>query len=72
MNICRTCSRDENGIGQCTQITKFPNATIAEYGSYSIGDLDAVMAEIFVRGPIQVRLERNLKTLFKITPRDSY
>ncbi len=54
MNICRTCSRDENGVGQCTQITKFPNATVAEFGSYALGDLDAVMAEIFARGPIQV------------------
>lgn len=56
MNICRTCSRDENGVGQCTQITKFPNATVAEYGSYALGDLDAVMAEIFARGPIQASI----------------
>lgn len=56
INICRTCSRDENGIGHCDQITTFPNATIAEYGSYSLGELDAVMAEIFSRGPIKASI----------------
>ncbi len=56
INICRTCSRDENGVGYCNEVAKFPNATIAEYGSYSVDDVDAIMAEIFARGPVKVSI----------------
>lgn len=37
--------------GHCTEIAQFPNATIAEYGTIE-GDVDAIMAEIFARGPV--------------------
>lgn len=54
MNTCRTCSRDEKGIGYCKEIDYFPNATVEEYGSYSKEDgVDAIMAEVYMRGPIQ-------------------
>jgi hypothetical protein len=56
-NTCRTCvhgtPRGKNGV--CTEIDVFPNATIAEYGSYSIFETDRVhkiMAEIYARGPV--------------------
>jgi hypothetical protein len=56
-NTCRTCvhgaSKGKNGV--CTEIDVFPNATIAEYGSYSIFETDRVhkiMAEIYARGPV--------------------
>ena len=56
-NTCRTCvhgtPRGKNGV--CTEINVFPNATIAEYGSYSMFETDRVhkiMAEIYARGPV--------------------
>jgi len=55
INTCQTCSRDENKNGYCREITHFPNATIADYGTYS-HDIDATMAEIYVRGPIQASI----------------
>lgn len=36
-------------------MTHFPNATIAEYGTYS-HDIDATMAEIYARGPIKASI----------------
>lgn len=50
-NTCRTCVHG----GACTEIDIFPNATIAEYGSYGIFETDRVhkiMAEIYARGPV--------------------
>jgi len=55
INTCRTCSRDENKKGFCREVTHFPNATIAEYGTYS-HDIDATMAEIYARGPIKASI----------------
>lgn len=52
INICRTCSRNEiTNESECNEIDMFPNATVEEYGTYS-RDVDAIMAEIFVRGPV--------------------
>jgi cathepsin X len=47
MNVCRTCTPE----GECREIKVFPNATVAEYGSYR-HDVDAIKAEIFARGPV--------------------
>lgn len=56
---CLTCSRGEDG---CTAVGRFPNATVAEYGSYTIDDdhdenegnlTFPIMAEIFLRGPVK-------------------
>ena len=34
------------------QVTNFPNATVAEYGTYSY-DTHAIMAEVYARGPVK-------------------
>lgn len=47
MNTCRTCTPE----GACSEIDIFPNATVAEYGSYR-NEVNAVKAEIFARGPV--------------------
>jgi len=47
LNTARTCS----GLGKdCTGLNRYPNATIAEHGA--ISGKDAMMKEIFNRGPI--------------------
>jgi cathepsin X len=52
-NTCRTC----DGSGTCREIDVFPNATIAEYGTYSYytggfgAVADKIKAEIYARGP---------------------
>jgi cathepsin X len=54
MNTCRTC----DGSGICYAVSRFPNATIAEFGTYSYftGGFGLVahqiMAEIYARGPV--------------------
>ena len=52
VNICKTCSNPEKG-GTCAAIGRFPNATVAEYGTYSDGQVHDIMAEIFARGPVK-------------------
>jgi cathepsin X len=51
INTCRTCTPE----GDCFEIDVFPNATVAEYGSYK-HQVDAVKAEIFARGPVAAGL----------------
>eukprot|EP00543_Licmophora_paradoxa_P002653 CAMPEP_0202441660 /NCGR_PEP_ID=MMETSP1360-20130828/1165_1 /ASSEMBLY_ACC=CAM_ASM_000848 /TAXON_ID=515479 /ORGANISM="Licmophora paradoxa, Strain CCMP2313" /LENGTH=338 /DNA_ID=CAMNT_0049056733 /DNA_START=82 /DNA_END=1098 /DNA_ORIENTATION=- len=54
-NTCRTCDTFAGNGGACTEIDVFPNASIAEYGSYGIFDSDKmhkIMAEIYARGPV--------------------
>lgn len=48
-NIARTCSTFPPA-GSCGPITKYPNATISEYGPVS--GADQMAAEIYKRGPI--------------------
>lgn len=50
-NTCRTCSP----TGECQYVNVFPNVTVAEYGTYHL-DVDAIKAEIFVRGPVTAGL----------------
>ncbi len=38
--------------GKCTHIDYFPNATVAEYGVVESGNVDAIMSEIYTRGPV--------------------
>lgn len=52
MNTCKTCTNPDNG-GSCSAIAHFPNATVAEYGTYSAEELHSIMAEIFARGPVK-------------------
>jgi cathepsin X len=51
MNICKTCTNPQKG-GSCVALHRFPNATVAEYGTYQ-NDIHAIMAEIFARGPVK-------------------
>jgi cathepsin X len=54
INICRTC----DGSGACHALDSFPNATVAEYGTYSVirsgfaGVVHQIKAEVFARGPV--------------------
>jgi cathepsin X len=55
MNTCKTCNTFSENGGECTEIDVFPNATIAEYGSYNLLTEDRVhkiKAEIYTRGPV--------------------
>jgi len=51
INTCRTCNTFSAFGGKCVEIDEYPNATIAEYGTYSM-DADKIKAEIFARGPV--------------------
>lgn len=51
-NICKTCDTFAGMGGKCTHIDYFPNATIAEYGTVESGNVHAIMAEVYARGPV--------------------
>jgi len=56
-NTCKTCDTFAGMGGACTEIDYFPNATIAEFGTYSIlsapTDIEhRIKAEIYARGPV--------------------
>ena len=51
INTCRTCNTFSAFGGKCVEIDEYPNATIAEYGTYSL-DAYKIKAEIFARGPV--------------------
>lgn len=53
-NIARTCSTFPPR-GKCTGLSKYPNATISEYGSVS--GADAMAKEIYARGPISCGID---------------
>ena len=46
--ICKTCTNQT-----CSAIKHYPNATIAEYGSYNDADVWKIQAEIYARGPVK-------------------
>lgn len=54
INTCRTCDH----TGKCYPIETFPNATVAEYGTYSFyrdgfsAVVNKIKAEIYLRGPV--------------------
>lgn len=50
MNVARTCSTFTSGGGKCVGLTRYPNATISEYGT--ISGADNMAKEIMARGPI--------------------
>lgn len=52
LNTCRTCTPG----GTCQAVTQFPNATVAEYGTYRY-DVFAVQAEILFRGPVKASVD---------------
>jgi len=50
VNVARTCGSFDQEGGACTGLSKYPNATISDYGS--ISGKAAMMKEIYARGPI--------------------
>jgi len=57
LNVARTCGSFSSEGGECTGLSKYPNVTISEYGSVS--GKDAMMKEIFARGPIACGIDAN-------------
>lgn len=49
-NVARTCSTFPEMGGKCVGLTKYPNATIDEYGT--IAGVEAMKKELHARGPI--------------------
>jgi len=50
VNVARTCGSFDHEGGACNGLSSYPNATISDYGS--ISGKDAMMKEIYTRGPI--------------------
>jgi len=50
LNTARTCGSFDKEGGSCTGLSNYPNVTVSDYGS--ISGKDAMMKEIFNRGPI--------------------
>lgn len=50
INVARTCGSFSSEGGDCHALSKYPNATIAEYGS--ISGKRAIMKEVYARGPV--------------------
>ena len=57
VNVARTCGGFSSEGGPCSGLGEFPNATISDYGS--ISGADAMMKEIFNRGPISCGVDAN-------------
>mmetsp|Transcript_66245 Transcript_66245/g.158459 ORF Transcript_66245/g.158459 Transcript_66245/m.158459 type:complete len:617 (+) Transcript_66245:94-1944(+) len=57
LNVARTCGSFSQEAGPCTGLSSFPNATIKDYGS--ISGADAMMKEIYARGPISCGIDAN-------------
>jgi cathepsin X len=61
LNTCRTC----DGTGQCHAVSTFPNASVAEYGTYSYytsfgsAVVPKIKAEIYARGPVATGVNAN-------------
>ena len=54
LNTCRTCWPGQG----CTAVTRFPNATVAEWGVYqNPNDIFPILAEIFARGPVKASVD---------------
>lgn len=55
INVARTCGSFSQEGGPCTGLDSYPNATISDYGS--ISGADAMMKEIYSRGPISCGID---------------
>merc|ERR1719343_1021479 len=56
-NVARTCGSFSKEGGPCSGLDSFPNATISDYGS--ISGAEAMMKEIFHRGPVSCGIDAN-------------
>lgn len=54
-NICKSCWPGQ----PCVAIHRFPNATVAEWGTYDRHQVFAIMAEIYMRGPVKASILAN-------------
>merc|ERR1711953_1097474 len=57
LNSARTCGSFDHEGGACTGLSQYPNITVSDYGS--IEGSDAMMKEIFSRGPIACGIDAN-------------
>jgi len=57
INVARTCGSFSAEGGPCSGLSEYPNATISDYGS--ISGKDAMMKEIYSRGPISCGIDAN-------------
>jgi len=57
INTARTCGSFSQEGGPCTGLSTYPNASISEFGS--ISGADAMMKEIYNRGPISCGIDAN-------------
>merc|ERR1719346_117687 len=55
INVARTCGSFGAEGGPCTGLSSYPNISISDYGS--IGGADAMMKEIYARGPISCGID---------------
>jgi len=55
LNVARTCGSFSQEGGPCTGLASYPNAKITDYGS--ISGADAMMKEIYRRGPISCGID---------------
>jgi cathepsin X len=55
INICRTCNNPDKG-GSCSAVSRFPNATVAEWGTYSSPTMHDIKSEIYARGPVKASI----------------
>merc|ERR1712072_1316228 len=57
LNTARTCGSFDHEGGACTALDHYPNITISDYGS--IRGSDAMMKEIYSRGPVACGVDAN-------------
>merc|ERR1712216_260398 len=57
LNTARTCGSFDHEGGACTGLDHYPNITISDYGS--IRGSDAMMKEIYRRGPVACGVDAN-------------
>merc|ERR1711972_690524 len=55
MNVARTCGSFSQEGGPCSGLASYPNVSISDYGS--ISGADAMMKEIYPRGPISCGID---------------
>jgi len=55
INIARTCGTFPDNGGTCVGLNRYPNISVSEYGS--ISGAEAMMKEIFHRGPISCGID---------------
>jgi len=57
INVARTCGTFSEEGGPCSGLSAYPNISISEYGS--ISGQEAMMKEIFARGPLSCGIDAN-------------